>query len=298
MTSKTSQKTRNFVFTNWNLNSDEVYRNNSHIIKYFAYAEETCPTTGKVHHQGYMTFFSQRSFSKQNLNEIGKLFRFNDGDKQPNIEPMFGSLAANEKYCSKESELRQHGEPPKQGARKDLIEIRNRILTGTDVDTIAMEEPVLYHQYGRTMQKLEAIAFRKRFRTEMTKGLWYYGPTGVGKSHEAFIDFNPDTHYVKNLNEDWWDGYKGQDIVILNEFRGQIKYSELLDLLDKYPKTVKIRNQEPVPFLAKFLIITSCKHPSDCYPNCGEHMDQLYRRCEILHKNNRSEDWEILNKTL
>ena len=63
----------------------------------------------------------------------------------------------------------------------------------------------------------------------MTEGYWYYGPTHSGKSHIAFEGYTPDKIYVKDLNVMWWDGYKQQDIVIINEFRGQLKcYMKLL----------------------------------------------------------------------
>ena len=67
----------------------------------------------------------------------------------------------------------------------------------------------------------------------MTQGTYIHGPSGVGKSHMAFQGFTPETHYVKCLEDEWWDGYTGQPIVIINEFRGQIKLSELFDLVDK-----------------------------------------------------------------
>ena len=118
---------------------------------------------------------------------------------------------------------------------------------------------MLVHQYGRTLDRLEAIALRKKVRKWQTQGVWYTGPTSSGKSHAVFTNthgeygsYDPETHYLKNLCEEWWDGYKGQSIVIFNEFRGQVPFSELLDLCDKWPKTVKQRNKEPVPFLARY----------------------------------------------
>ena len=86
-------------------------------------------------------------------------------------------------------------------------------------------------------------------------------------------------------SHDRWDGYKGQEIVIFNEFRGQIKFSELLDLCDKWPKTVKWRCRESVPFLAKTIIITSIKAPDEVYARLlqDEPMAQFERRFEIRH---------------
>ncbi len=121
----------------------------------------------------------------------------------------------------------------------------------------------------------------------MTKGIWYHGKTGCGKSETAFKDFNPDTHYVKSVNSkeaDWWDGYTGQETVIIDEFRGQITYSELLSLMDGWPKKVSRRCREPIPFLAKKIIITSSLPPEEVYVNLAEKdsLDQLLRRCEIV----------------
>jgi hypothetical protein len=91
---------------------------------------------------------------------------------------------------------------------------------------------------------------------------------------------------VLNLNDKgWWDGYTGQETVILNEFRGQMLFSELLDLVDKFPKTVKIRNREPRPFLAKRLLVTSSMKPELVYSGVlekSDNIDQLFRRFEIV----------------
>jgi hypothetical protein len=119
----------------------------------------------------------------------------------------------------------------------------------------------------------------------MTKCDWVYGPTGTGKSHYAFSNYSPETHYVYPNDGGWWDGYVGQEVVIINEFRGGIMYSELLDLLDKYPKQVRRRGREPVPFLAKLIIITSSKHPCSCYDGVyqeDDSIDQLLRRINLI----------------
>ena len=50
----------------------------------------------------------------------------------------------------------------------------------THADEIVCEDPEQYHQYGRTLHKLEDIALRKKHRTWMTTCDWLWGPTGVG----------------------------------------------------------------------------------------------------------------------
>jgi len=118
----------------------------------------------------------------------------------------------------------------------------------------------------------------------MTEGFWYYGPTGVGKSHTVYDGFTPKTHYVWKNDNGWQDGYAGQETVIINDFRGEgLPYNELLQLVDKWPYTLRRRGREPVPFLAKRVLITSSLHPRDVYNRRAieDNLLQLTRRFTI-----------------
>lgn len=204
------------------------------------------------------------------------------------LEPAKGDAQANRRYCVKDGIYWEDGDIPAQGKRKDLDELKEDILNGKKVDDICMDDPMVFHQYGRTLSKIEDIALRKKHRTEMTRGVWYYGPTGVGKSHRAFEGYNSDTHYVVPDDNGWWDGYTGQETVILNDFRGSIKYGELLQMVDKWPYWVNRRGREPVPFLAKLVIVTSSLRPEEVYRNMNinDTLAQLTRRFEIVKLDN------------
>lgn len=279
------KKFRWFVVTNWNMKIEFLQTAiETRKVRYFGYSEEVCPKTKNKHWQMYMYMVNQASGSAKNCNKFGKLF----GPTHCNVEPMYGKIWENEGYCSKDHEgkLQKLGDEPKQGLRGDIDETKDMIMKGEiTAEDICVANPIFYHQYGRTMEKLEQIALRRKWRTWMTEGIWYTGGTGYGKSHAAFENFDYKTHYIKNLNEDWWDGYMGQEIVILNEFRGQIKFSELLDLVDKWPKNVKWRNRESVPFLAKKVIVTSIKTPEECYERAlmsSDPLEQFERRFKTV----------------
>lgn len=271
-------RSRLWCFTNYKLEIDYQKIIDQTSAVYIAYGNETCPTTGRPHHQGFVLFESQRCSMKGVVKDMGGAMT---------VKMCKGSLVQNEDYCSKEGTLIEFGVKPHQGARVDLETMRDQIMSGKrKVSEILVDDPIAYHQYGRTMEKLEDVAMRKRFRTEMTQGIWYWGKTGVGKSHKAYEGFDPCTHYVVANDGGWWDGYTGQETVIFNEFRGSVTFSELLDLCDKWPKTVKRRNREPAPFLAKTLIITSSMAPEDVYRNIlsnEESLDQLNRRFQVIH---------------
>jgi len=274
-------KTRSFVVTNFNLNTAEVFEANKKQIRYIAFGLETCPTTLKEHHQCFLYFFNPRSTGKRSLNVIGNMF----GTIHAHVEPMHGSFMQNQAYCSKEDVYTELGEKPRQGARGDLMETRTAVLDGSiTAEDVAIEDPHTYHIYGRTLDKIEAIRLRSVWRTEMTTCTWYWGKSGVGKSHKAFENFSTATHYSKDLSTKWWDGYKQQEVVILNEFRGQISFSFLLSMIDKWPLTLPIRCKESIPFMSKHVIITSSLHPKDVYMNVltkDESFAQLERRVKI-----------------
>jgi len=254
-------------------------------IRYMRFQKEICPTTGRKHLQGFFSLKTGQSFAalKKNLSPIGS----------PCLAIMKGTVEDNVAYCSK-SETRDPectqgysiGKLPEKGKRTDLNLIKDEIVAGAKVDEICMERPMLFHQYGRTLRTIEAITQRHKYRTWMTKCLWLFGKTGTGKSQKAMEGYNPDTHYRWELNDKGWqDSYTGQETVIIDDFRGEIKYNELLRMIDQYPYNVSRRGQAPAPFLAKLIIITSPLSPEQIYCRQVEKddsLDQLYRRIDIL----------------
>lgn len=277
-----AQKFRSYAFTYfWKTREDITLMQSwlSSNAKYAMYGEELCPTTGKPHLQGWIYFKNERSFDA-----ISKKFTWH-------IEPLKKSFEAIEKYCrglTKEKTPNEIvwavGEMPNQGARTDLVAIRDRIVKGEKVDDLCMEQPNTYHCYGRVMHRIEDIQMRKLFRTFMTLCKWYWGRTGVGKSHEACHNFHPDTHYIWKNDNGWQDDYKQQETVVINDFRGEIPYNEFLQMVDKWPYYVRRRNRPPLPFMSKMVIVTSSLPPELVYRkrDAEDKIEQLLRRVEVI----------------
>jgi hypothetical protein len=266
------ERVRAFTFTSFNTNEPEFIN----CMKYLAYAQETCPTTQKLHWQGFV-YFNDGKTIKAASKALGKV----------HVEIMRGSFEDNEAYCSKQGRLITKGTKPDQGKRTDLKDLRDQIMTGKRVEEILMDDPYTYHQYGRTLEKIETLAQRRTFRTQMTTCDWLYGPTGSGKSHHALKDYSPDTHYLVNLTDGgWWEGYKGQPYVVIQEYRGTgITFAELLQLIDKWPYNVNRRCREPMPFTSQHIFITSPMHPREVFTDLQQHdsIAQLLRRIRIIH---------------
>jgi len=194
-----------------------------------------------------------------------------------------GSHEENKAYCSEDGDYEEFGTMPVQGRRKDLTGLTRAILDGDmTVDQVLIENPQTYHTYGRTLRDAEVLRNRRRYRNWKTRGFWYFGETGTGKSHYAMEDFKPETHYRWNLMEDKQD-YCGQPIVIIDEFRGQLPLSILLQLVDEYPMNVAVKFRNQFPFLAEMVIVTSSLPPEKIYHNLtrGDSLAQVYRRFEV-----------------
>lgn len=275
---KIVEKDRVWAFTEYDMDMDfeEILDQNEN-IRWIGCGWEICPTTLRPHWQGCV-YLHNACGSLETMKEILPEAHWGMKKKHATFED-------NVNYCSKGGLFEEWGDKPDQGKRIDLIELKERIMDGASVDDIALENPVAFHQYGRTLERLQTIRLRRQHRTWYTQGIWVWGPSGVGKSHMAFENYSYETHYIKNLNEDWWDGYTGQEVVILNEYKGQLTLGEIFDLVDKWPKTVKYRNREPVPFLAKTVYITSSKNPYEMYTSLGkeEKSIQFERRFKTIY---------------
>lgn len=270
---------RNVCFTLNNYTEQEETDLKSIECDYIIFGHEI-GEQGTPHLQGYIEFgFNKKDTALKNFN------------KRIHWEPRKGTAKEASDYCKKTDQNPFiKGTISNQGARTDLQELNKQIKEGIiTVDQIADQKPDIYHLYGRTLNKLEDLANRKKFRKSMTTCDWYYGPTGVGKSTIAFKDYNPDKCYSWQHDDNGWqDDYTGQETVIINEFRGGIHFGYLLSMIDWTPDVkLRRRNRSPMPFITKHIIITSSLPPWLVYNNLGseDKLAQLYRRIKIIKIN-------------
>lgn len=138
----------------------------------------------------------------------------------------------------------------------------------------------VFCQHYRTLRTISAdyaqpIAVERRV-------VVYWGPTGTGKSRRAWSEAGMDS-YPKDPNSKFWDGYRGHEHVIIDEFRGRIDVSHMLRWLDRYPVLVEIKGSATV-LTASRIWITSNLDPRTWYPDLDqETVDALLRRLEIVH---------------
>lgn len=281
-----------YVFTLNNYTDEEITLIQSGDYTYIVYGKEV-GESGTPHLQGFVKFENAKTMSA-----VHKI----KGWKRTALKPSEKPLSAID-YCKKGNQ--SHDEWIKdgvsgptygvgadvwergvfrQGKRSDLDEIYSQVKGGASVDDVAWENPSSYLLCHKALEKLEDIRLRKTLRTEMTEGIWIYGKTGTGKSEYAFNTFDITKAYSYPYDNGWWDGYKQQPTVIIDEFRGQLPFNELLRMVDKHPNYyVRRRCREPMPFVSKKVIITSCMSPQDVFKNltAKDSLSQIYRRFNI-----------------
>jgi len=254
--------------------------------KYAIYQWERCPTSNRVHAQGYLRLHARKTFKC--IQAVGQTVFPTQG---MHWEVARGTAAANVAYCTKpDSRVRDpitFGEPPElhQGARSDLDAVRDKLVAGTPIKEIALEHFGTWCRYRRAFQ--EFAAMQRPERTWVTGLSIFYGTTGTGKSRDAFARSTSRYTLPRPTGRNgpiWFDGYTGQEVVIIDDFYGWIKLSFLFQMADRYEMDVPIKGSY-VPFTPKRIIITSNKHYSTWY-NWQKHgkdmWDAFQRRIDEL----------------
>jgi len=110
----------------------------------------------------------------------------------------------------------------------------------------------------------------------------YWGPTGVGKSRRAWAEAGL-TAYPKAPTSKFWDGYRDQARVVMDEFRGSIDVSHILRWFDRYPVIIEVKGSATV-LSATTIWVTSNISPEDWYPGIdSDTRAALLRRLTIEH---------------
>lgn len=258
----THQKGRRFVFTYYPEYEDEqIYDKEK--MAYCYYGIEHCPTTGRLHYQGWCIFFNPRSEIAVCKEYCGR-FRI-----------MKGTYKDNYQYCGKDKNVREFGNAPEQGKRNDLKHyidlIKNKQIT---LEDLLFENPTIYHQYGRTLNT--ALMYTYKHRTTKPTVHWYYGNAGTGKTLKA-VSHNAE-YYIKDTKTKWWDGYKQQHTIILDDFRkDDWAFNNLLRLLDYYEYTGEIKGGH-ININSPLIIITYDEGPHHYWQ--GNDLAQIKRRID------------------
>lgn len=147
----------------------------------------------------------------------------------------------------------EYGNISSQGKRTDISAPVDMLKDGATIRDVAMAFPEQHVKYHKGFRDLRALMLQPRKLDSMPEVIVLWGLTGTGKTRDAYLKFWPEEpHYVwKPSNGNWWDGYDGEKKIIIDEFRGQMTWSDILGLLD--------RNEFRAPYKGGFVNIVADK---------------------------------------
>lgn len=239
-------------------------------VSYSVYQTEICPETGKHHYQGYI--HCNRPVRPTAFYQCGLSHR-------THFEVCRGTPASNIDYCTKqESRIDgpwEFGTKPMggQGSRSDILGFVTNVRNGrTDLELLE-SNPSEYLRYYRAVERVRLLLVPNR--TDFEGVYLFVGESGTGKSYAAH-QFDPDDTYFKQPGSEWFDGYTGQETIVLDEFRGWLTFATLLRLCDRYPLEVQTKGGQ-VKCRAKRVIITSNLYPDQWYSDKID-ITPFYRR--------------------
>lgn len=284
-------KSEDWCFTLNNYKPAEVKKLEEYKCEYMIFGYEIAPTTGTKHLQGFMQFKNNKLFTtiKKDFKRIW-LARREGSPIQARNYCYYADYPANTLPNDKLFEKGELIPRDKQGTRTDLNQIASSILTGElSIKSILRNDPMKYHLYGRTFEKLDDLRLEETPRTKKCEECFYiFGGSGLGKSYtywERDYALNPDKYYIyPNDKEGWCDNYRGQEVFVLDEFRGEITFKLLIELATKLGLVLRRRGRSPIPFTSRKIVITSVLPIEKIYKNLDaeDTFIQFYRRFTVI----------------
>lgn len=220
--------------------------------EYVIVGKEICPTTGRPHLQGFIYFSVQRT-CKGVLRDL---------PAGVHLEPAKAAAIQNTDYCSKEGDYEERGVRPRQGKRNDLGEAVN-VMLSRGMDAAVAEHPTQYARYFRGLQFVESVLRPPPPRNKKSHVFVVCGEHGINKTRTV-IELSDGDYFMKPRGE-WWQNYKQQKWVLIDDFTGWMHYDEILRLCDRYKMQVPIKGGY-LEFNSDVIVITSNRHYSTWWP--------------------------------
>jgi len=195
----------------------------------------------------------------------------------------------NIEYCGKDDkEPYRFGADPKQGKRRDVDAIYDAVEAG-----MTMTEIVAMRPSAQGLRMLDTLAKISNVKRDwVPEVFWHWGASGSGKTHAAYEYFGERDHYVFGSTGVYWDGYTGEECVLLDDFEiSMMGFKQLLRVLDRYDYRCPTKGGSR-QLLARVIIITCCESPNVLYKDMS-----IPDRAQLLRRITQIKHFETQHKT-
>lgn len=167
--------------------------------------------------------------------------------------------------------------PDKSGSRSDLAVLYEMIKDGMSNAEIMETTPAYMfrnHDIDYAREIIRAEQYQEVFRQLEVTYIW--GKTGVGKTRFVMDTFGYKNVYKVSDYTHPFDMYGGEPVLLLDEFRGELKITEMLQLLDGYPLQLRARYNNKIACYDKVFIVSNDDLIKQ-YPNIQTEKKETWR---------------------
>lgn len=249
-------------------------------VRYAVYGREV-GINQTPHIQGYIEFKTRKTIN-QVKEKIGR---------RCHIELRRGTGQQASDYCKKDGNFDEFGEMStgKRGPGKKKFTI-------DELEEIEKKEGIAaLAKLDITESQFKGYVFRRSFFQRPSKEFrkvdfrWYYGKTGTGKTRRAMYEFADQDVFFKMAGQ-WFDGYQGEEIVLIDDLReGGIDMDVLLRLTGGYAGRYPIKGGSVI-IHPKIVVVTAPCRPEQMFRTSDtDNIDQVLRRITSIEE--FTEEW-------
>ncbi len=234
-------------------NSIRDYVSNFSTFKYSCFQIEKGGNCETTHIQGFITFKNPMTWST-----------FKNYFPCAHFNKCISSNTDCKQYCSKQDTRIEgpfeDGEFTEERARSDCKEFYQAVVSGVDKFQLAEINPRLFMQQYRNIDTMRyeylSSEFAKKDReVEVT---YIYGPPETGKSRYVYNKYGYSKLYsVDDYRRGPFDDYCGEDVILFDEFKGQIDCTQMNRLIDRYPVKLPCRFRNKQACYTKVYIVSN-----------------------------------------
>lgn len=161
------------------------------------------------------------------------------------------------------------------GKRNDLDAFKTAILASNSDMELFTDHTREFLRYFKAVQHIRGLTDgTRRVRPELVV---YIGRPGVGKTTRIMSSCKDDDTHFQN-DSGWWDGYRGQKTIVLDDFRGWIPLHLFLKLIDVVPLRLPIKGSFTPNIAAERVLISTNFLPCDWWKDIAENQQAAVTR--------------------
>jgi len=273
-TTPATSRSKNWTLTLWNTDALDILKNSNPL--YLVYGPEKCPTTGKEHYQCFVHYRLQKYQTAMRKLYTGHDVQIARGTAEQNRRYIVGPYHKDGKEKPFNPDAVEIGQIPEQGKRNDINEFIKAIKQGRREDDLDDDFGLLRAKYARFEEKKINECAKKKAKIMFKENIVpevhvRWGPPRTGKTRFVYEKHGVDNVFRLTGGDGskgsiWWSSYDGQEVILLDEFRGQMNWDYLLQLTDRYPMELQTKGGSTWR-CCKYIYICSNISPDKWYAN-------------------------------